>query len=261
MTSLVILSLCCLCLKRPADGVGELANPCVNLPCNIRRGRGQSLVIAGSSLVILEGKACNPLQSLSSQAQRAAGAGAHAGERGGADARARRWRAQTPEGWTFPVIRTGRGVRCSRGSILEGGPGVWQRSAPQRAGSARQMSPPARQTSPTLGNRHFPGSPPEYAIYISAQVPVLCGWIERIPRGGPGKMTVWKPGYAASAFAWRSSPAAAPCAPGCASLRCSSCRTSSAAWRFSLQCWPPRRAFASARAAHNPRLGSCNAHS
>ena len=38
-----------------------------DLPCDIRREGGQSLVIGGSSLVILEGKACNPLQSLSSQ--------------------------------------------------------------------------------------------------------------------------------------------------------------------------------------------------
>ena len=32
-----------------------------DLPCNIRREGGQSLVIGGSSLVILEEKACNPL--------------------------------------------------------------------------------------------------------------------------------------------------------------------------------------------------------
>ena len=32
-----------------------------DLPCNIRREGGQSLVIGGSSLVILEGKACYPL--------------------------------------------------------------------------------------------------------------------------------------------------------------------------------------------------------
>ena len=32
-----------------------------DLPCNIRREGGQSLVIGGSSLVILEGNACNPL--------------------------------------------------------------------------------------------------------------------------------------------------------------------------------------------------------
>ena len=32
-----------------------------DLPCNIRRGRGQSLVTGGPSLVISEGKACNPL--------------------------------------------------------------------------------------------------------------------------------------------------------------------------------------------------------
>ena len=32
-----------------------------DLPCNIRREGGQSLVIGGSSLVILEGTACNPL--------------------------------------------------------------------------------------------------------------------------------------------------------------------------------------------------------
>ena len=31
------------------------------LPCDVRREGGQSLVIGGSSLVILEGKACNPL--------------------------------------------------------------------------------------------------------------------------------------------------------------------------------------------------------
>ena len=30
-------------------------------PCNIKREGGQSLVIGGSSLVILEGKACDPL--------------------------------------------------------------------------------------------------------------------------------------------------------------------------------------------------------
>ena len=30
-------------------------------PCNVRREGGQSLVIGGPSLVILEGKACNPL--------------------------------------------------------------------------------------------------------------------------------------------------------------------------------------------------------
>ena len=32
-----------------------------DLPCNVRRQGGQSLVIGGSSLVILEGNACNPL--------------------------------------------------------------------------------------------------------------------------------------------------------------------------------------------------------
>ena len=32
-----------------------------DLPCNVRREGGQSLVIGGSSLVVLEGKACNPL--------------------------------------------------------------------------------------------------------------------------------------------------------------------------------------------------------
>ena len=32
-----------------------------DLPCNVRREGGSSLVIGGSSLVILEGKACNPL--------------------------------------------------------------------------------------------------------------------------------------------------------------------------------------------------------
>ena len=31
------------------------------LPCNVRRDGGQSLVIGGSSLVILQGKACHPL--------------------------------------------------------------------------------------------------------------------------------------------------------------------------------------------------------
>ena len=38
-----------------------------DLPCNVRRQGGLSLVIGGSSLVILEGKACNPLYSLFSQ--------------------------------------------------------------------------------------------------------------------------------------------------------------------------------------------------
>ena len=32
-----------------------------DLPCNIRREGGKPLVIGGPSLVILEGKACNPL--------------------------------------------------------------------------------------------------------------------------------------------------------------------------------------------------------
>ena len=32
-----------------------------DLPCNIRRGEGQSLVLGGPSLVILEGTACYPL--------------------------------------------------------------------------------------------------------------------------------------------------------------------------------------------------------
>ena len=32
-----------------------------DLPCNIRREGGQSLVVGGPSLVMLEGKACNPL--------------------------------------------------------------------------------------------------------------------------------------------------------------------------------------------------------
>ena len=32
-----------------------------DLPCDVRREGGHSLVIGGSSLVILEGKACNPL--------------------------------------------------------------------------------------------------------------------------------------------------------------------------------------------------------
>ena len=35
--------------------------PVSDLPCNIRREGGKSLVIGGSSLVILEGKTCNPL--------------------------------------------------------------------------------------------------------------------------------------------------------------------------------------------------------
>ena len=35
-----------------------------DLPCYIRREVGQSLVIGASSLVILEGKPCNPLLSL-----------------------------------------------------------------------------------------------------------------------------------------------------------------------------------------------------
>ena len=38
------------------------------LPCNFRREGGPSLVIGGSSLVVLEGKARSPLQPLSSQA-------------------------------------------------------------------------------------------------------------------------------------------------------------------------------------------------
>ena len=32
-----------------------------DLPCNVRREGGKSLVIKGQSLVILEGKACDPL--------------------------------------------------------------------------------------------------------------------------------------------------------------------------------------------------------
>ena len=36
-------------------------NAVSDLPCNIRREGGESLVIGGSSLVISEGKACNPL--------------------------------------------------------------------------------------------------------------------------------------------------------------------------------------------------------
>ena len=32
-----------------------------DLPCNVRREGGQSLVTEGSSLVMLEGNACNPL--------------------------------------------------------------------------------------------------------------------------------------------------------------------------------------------------------
>ena len=40
---------------------GTTYNSVSGLPCNVRREGGQSLVIGGSSLVILEGKACNPL--------------------------------------------------------------------------------------------------------------------------------------------------------------------------------------------------------
>ena len=36
-------------------------DPVSDLPCNVRREAGSSLLIGGSSLVILEGKACNPL--------------------------------------------------------------------------------------------------------------------------------------------------------------------------------------------------------
>ena len=36
-------------------------DPVSDLPCNVRREAGQSLVIGGSSLVMLEGNACNPL--------------------------------------------------------------------------------------------------------------------------------------------------------------------------------------------------------
>ena len=32
-----------------------------DLPCNVRREGGQSLVVGGPSLVILEGNECNPL--------------------------------------------------------------------------------------------------------------------------------------------------------------------------------------------------------
>ena len=48
-----------LMLVNPAQQ--EIKNMVSDLPCNIRRERGQSLVIGGSSLVILQGKACNPL--------------------------------------------------------------------------------------------------------------------------------------------------------------------------------------------------------
>ena len=39
-------------------GARELVS---DLPCNVRREGGKSLVIGGPSLVILEGNACNPL--------------------------------------------------------------------------------------------------------------------------------------------------------------------------------------------------------
>ena len=39
----------------------ELATVVSDRPCNVRREGGQSLVLGGPSLVILEGKACNPL--------------------------------------------------------------------------------------------------------------------------------------------------------------------------------------------------------
>ena len=52
-------------LKDAAKGINERSmdprEQVSDLPCNIRREGGQSLVIGGSSLVILEGKACNPL--------------------------------------------------------------------------------------------------------------------------------------------------------------------------------------------------------
>ena len=51
-------------LMRIAQVHPQVSDP----PCNVRREGGQSLVVGGSSLVSLEGKACNPLQSLSSQA-------------------------------------------------------------------------------------------------------------------------------------------------------------------------------------------------
>jgi hypothetical protein len=41
--------------------LSPMFDPVSDLPCSIRREGGQSLVIGGSSLVILEGKACNPL--------------------------------------------------------------------------------------------------------------------------------------------------------------------------------------------------------
>ena len=40
---------------------GGLAIQVSDLPCNIRREEGKSLVLGGSSLVLSEGKACNPL--------------------------------------------------------------------------------------------------------------------------------------------------------------------------------------------------------
>ena len=42
----------------PTPTIDALAS---DLPCNVRRDGGVSLVIGGSSLVILQGKACNPL--------------------------------------------------------------------------------------------------------------------------------------------------------------------------------------------------------
>ena len=43
------------------DSVNSNFKFVMDLPCNIRRDGGQSLVIGGPSLVMLEGKACNPL--------------------------------------------------------------------------------------------------------------------------------------------------------------------------------------------------------
>ena len=45
----------------PANSELVMAQLVSDLPCNIRREAGQSLLIGGSSLVILQGKACNPL--------------------------------------------------------------------------------------------------------------------------------------------------------------------------------------------------------
>ena len=48
--------------KHPKERTGELCSHEVSdRPCSVRREGGKSLVIGGPSLVILEGKACNPL--------------------------------------------------------------------------------------------------------------------------------------------------------------------------------------------------------